>query len=67
MEETKKLLINRMERNAVDMVQIIRDDVDRNFIVDQDDKAIKLWGELISSSLSVLSAYLLRICEEVSA
>lgn len=67
MNETKKLLTKRMIRNAIDMVQIVRDDVDRNFIIDQNDKEIKRRGELISSSLSVLSAYLLHICEEVSA
>lgn len=67
MSNTKKLLIKRMIRNAIDMIQIIRDDVERNFIFDQESKEIKLRGELIVSSLSVLSAYLLHICEEASA
>lgn len=67
MSEPKKLLIKRMIRNAVDMIQIILDDVERNFIAEQEDKGIKLRGELIVSSLSVLSSYLMHISEGVEA
>lgn len=53
--------------NALDMLQIITEDMEENFIESHIDNAITARANLTVSSLSVLSAYLRHICEEVTA
>ena len=67
MSDPKKLLTKRMIGNAVDMIQVIRDEIEHNFVIDQENKEIKYRDDLLCSSLSILTAYLLRIREEVGA
>ncbi len=53
--------------NALDMLQIITEDVEANFIEPHINNTITARANLTLSSLSVVSAYLRHICEGVSA
>ena len=52
---------------AIDFLQTIKDGMEQNFVTDNPDTYMARMANLTISSLSVLSAHLTNICEEVSA
>lgn len=53
--------------NALDLIEMISDDVEDNFIGTQVDGAVKARATMTVSTLAILSSYLRQVCEEVGA
>ena len=53
--------------NALDLIDMISEDVETNFIGAQVDSAVKARATMTVSTLAILSSYLRQACEEVGA
>ena len=51
--------------NALDLIELISDDVEENFIGTQVDGAVKARAAMTVSTLAILSSYLRQVCKEV--